>query len=307
MLSRQRKLRMEQMEAREMMAGDIAGYVSGNNLILYEAYGQAGRDNSVLISQIAPGTVRVRGNVGADGIATKVNGAAYTDFKVTGGLNITFGGGNDSVYFSPIAPPAFHDVNLNLAGPTPTSTRTSMNAVSVVTLTPSDKDYVSMNGQTVPGWLTINTGLDDDQVYVRDTNVGHSDLKSGAPNTGGITVNTGLGNDIINFDGLRSSHDINIDAGAGNDRVDVLNGALVDNFMAELGDGDDVMTVNAMNTRLRPNSAKTQISGGNGTDRLTTSGFPARNLELTGWEYVNGLPVLATSLNATTAGVATKV
>jgi hypothetical protein len=261
----------------------------------------------VLISQISPGTVRVRGNVGADGIATKVNGAAYTDFKVTGGLNITFGGGNDSVYFSPIAPPSFHDVNLNLAGPTTTSTRTLTSTTSFSLLTPPDKDYVSMNEVTIPGWLTINTGIDDDQVYIRDTNVGHSDLKSGAPNTGGITVNTGLGNDIINFDGLRSSHDIIIDAGAGHDRVDVLNGALIDNFMAELGDGDDVMTVNAMNTRLRPNSAKTQISGAGGSDRLTTIGFPAKNLELTGWEYINGTPVFAPVANPVSGGVATKV
>src|SRR3954469_19745627 len=101
MLSRYRKLNMEKMEAREMMAGDIGGYVLNNTLTLYEVYGQTGRDNSVVISQVAPGTVRVRGGVTADGTMSKINGALYQDFQVTGGLNIVFGGGNDTVNLGP--------------------------------------------------------------------------------------------------------------------------------------------------------------------------------------------------------------
>src|SRR5215213_3384867 len=181
MLNRHRKLRMEQMEAREMMAGDVAGYVSNNTLYLYESYGQAGRDNSVIISQLAPGTVRVRGGVTADGTMSKINGAAYTDFQVTGGLNIAFAGGNDHVNLGPssaiggggnsgliLRAPSFHDVTLNLGAPTTNTTRT---LTSTVALTPPDKDYVSINRATIPGWLTINTGLDDDKVYVRETSV----------------------------------------------------------------------------------------------------------------------------------------
>jgi hypothetical protein len=248
---------------------------------------------------------------------SKINGAAYTDFQVTGKLDIAFGGGNDNVNLGPsfasggssnsgsiLGALSFHDVNLNLAGPATTTTRTT---TSTVTLNPPDKDLVSINGLTIPGWLTINTGADNDQVFVRDTNVGHSDLKSGAPSTGGIKVTTGLGNDTINFDGLRSSHDIDIDAGAGNDRVDVLNGAVVDNFMAELGDGDDVMTVNNFSAISHTTIAKIRISGGNGTDSLTTMGFPSRNPELTGWEYINGNPIFAPVVNTLSGGVATKI
>jgi hypothetical protein len=312
MSSRDRKLCMERMEARQMMAGDIAGYVSGNTLHLYESYGQAGQDNSVLISQISPGTVRVRGNW-IDGDATKVNGQDHVDFQVTGKLNITFGGGNDSVYFSAIAPPAFNDVNLNLAGPTTTSTtaRTTPTTVTSTptfgTLNPPDKDTVVINGATIPGWLTINTGAGDDQVTIIDTSVGKSDLKSGAPNTGGITVNTGLGNDTIYFNDLRSSHDININAGAGNDKVDILNGAVVDNFMADLGDGDDVLSISSLRTMAQSNSDKTRILGGNGTDRITRTGTPFKNLEMTGWEYINGVRVLTPIVDTLTGGVATNL
>lgn len=290
MFNRHRKLHIEQMEAREMMAGDVAGYVSNNTLYLYEAYGQAGRDNSVSISQIAPGTVRVKGGPAADGTISKVNGQLYTDFKVTGGLNIAFGGGNDDVTLAGVTPPSFHDVNVDLGAPL--TTRTTITTTSLVSVTPADRDRITVNGLRIPGWLTINTGADNDQVSVLNTSVGQSNLKSGTANTGGINVNTGLGDDTITFDGLRSNHDINIDAGAGQDKVEVLNGAVVDNFMAQLGDGDDVLTINNLNTTIQ--AGTTRILGGNGTDRITMSAYSPRSPELTGWEYINGNRVFAT-------------
>lgn len=189
MSTRHRKLNMEQMERREMMAGDIGGYVSSNTLFLYESGGQAGRDNSVVISQIGTNKVRVMGGVLADGTVTKVNGAAYKDFTVSGGLNVTFGGGNDSVTFHKLAPPKFQNVSLDLAAPP--STNTSMTFTSVMPLASQDKDYVWMSGATIPGTLTINTGDDNDQVYIFNTSVGKTDLKSGAANTGGIRSRRG--------------------------------------------------------------------------------------------------------------------
>ena len=47
MLNRHRKLRMEQMEAREMMAGDVTASVVNGSLYLTEAAGQTNRDNAV--------------------------------------------------------------------------------------------------------------------------------------------------------------------------------------------------------------------------------------------------------------------
>src|SRR5262245_11902551 len=46
MAARFRTLRMEQMEARQMMAGDVTASVVNGNLILSEAAGQAGLENS---------------------------------------------------------------------------------------------------------------------------------------------------------------------------------------------------------------------------------------------------------------------
>src|SRR5450631_4005881 len=116
MTIRQRKLRIEHMEAREMMAGDVMANVTNGTLYLTEAAGHSGGDNSVLISQIAPGVIRVAGNpTTTDGSVSKVFngmyhnkvGAAYQDFNVSGGLNVKFGGGSDLVVFDQFAPPTF--------------------------------------------------------------------------------------------------------------------------------------------------------------------------------------------------------
>src|SRR5438309_1284781 len=100
MSNRHRKLRMEQMEARQMMAGDVTAMVQNGNLFLNEAMGQAGLDNSVQISQIDNNKIRVEGGLTGDGLMSKVNGAAFQDFDVTGGLFVKFGAGNDTVNFS---------------------------------------------------------------------------------------------------------------------------------------------------------------------------------------------------------------
>jgi len=302
MLNRHRKLRMEQMEARQMMAGDVAAFVSNGNLFLNEFAGQAGLDNAVMISQIVPGTIRVHGvSPSAGGSASKINGATFKDFKVTGGLVVNFGGGNDSVTFTDIAPSSFKNVDLNLAAPPPVVSKgaTSVkNAKSGITaalpLNLPDKDRVTISGATISGWLTINTGADDDSVNVANTTVGHSvsgDLTNPF-GVGGITINTGAGNDFIHLENLASNHDVIFDAGTGEDRAEVINVAVLDNFMAELGDGSDIMSVDGLYTGFQTSADKTRISGGNGIDSLTTTGqFPTWNREITGWEYINGFRV----------------
>src|SRR5712671_1618743 len=116
MLARHRKLRMEQMEARQLMAvtgaitttgslsisttppGDISAYVSNGSLFVNEASGYAHTDNGVRIIELPaapqpPGVppqhhIRVMGT-GANnttGHQSLVNGLAFQDFTVTGGL-----------------------------------------------------------------------------------------------------------------------------------------------------------------------------------------------------------------------------
>jgi hypothetical protein len=177
-----RRLQFEQLENRTMMAGDVAAVMQNGSLYLTEAAGQAGRDNGVLISELANGMIRIQGT-SPSGAASLVNGAAYQDFSVKGSLFVNFGAGNDKVEFSAIGPAIqLQSVNLNLGLPT-------------VGAGVSDKDTVSLqNFQTTAG-LSISTGADDDHVYVSGGIVGNYQSSDQ------LWIRTGAGADYVSIQG----------------------------------------------------------------------------------------------------------
>ena len=320
------------MEAREMMAGDVAATVTGGTLYLNEAAGQAGRDNSVIISQIAPGRIRVTGNATTtDATYSKINGAASQDFSVTGGLVVKFGGGSDLVVFDQSAPPTFKDVNIDLAAP-PIVAK-PMVAGGVAGAIPADNDNLIMWGANINGNLTVNTGVGNDWVYIANTPItGNVSINTGAGADtaqlenmvgtiggsvdiqlysslaekdadvawldhvaayGNINVRGGDGADTIHLDHVTTYKDFNLDAGAGDDKLQINYACAVDNFFANLGDGNDNATI----TDLYTIHGKTQIDGGNGVDSITKTGaFPTTQVTQTGFEWINGRPVLTVGL-----------
>src|SRR6188472_3066862 len=84
MVNRFRKLNMEQMESREMMAGDISAYVQNGNLYINEAKNSIGKDQGVLVTQLANGNIRLQGQDATNSGLTpsKINGAKYADFNI---------------------------------------------------------------------------------------------------------------------------------------------------------------------------------------------------------------------------------
>lgn len=62
MSNRNFKLNMERLETREMMAGDIAAFVSGGHLYVAEASGEHGQGQAAAVSQ--PGDTRLSTRVG---------------------------------------------------------------------------------------------------------------------------------------------------------------------------------------------------------------------------------------------------
>jgi hypothetical protein len=76
--NRPARFRMEQLETRQMMAGDVAAVVTAGNLYLSEG-GQLSGDNGVLISQLENGLIRVQGTDAnqAGGAKSLINGKAY--------------------------------------------------------------------------------------------------------------------------------------------------------------------------------------------------------------------------------------
>jgi hypothetical protein len=345
MSNRQRKLNIERMEAREMMAGDIAASVSGGTLFLNEASGQAGGDNSVIVSQIAPGRIRVTGNyTTTDNTLSKVNGAAFQDFNVSGGLTVKFGGGSDLVVFDQLAPPTFTNVNIDLAAPPIVATQMAMAKTVGGVATPfyaPDKDNLIMWGANITGNLTVNTGADSDWVFIANTPIG-----------GNVSINTGAGADtaqLKNMPGLiggsvdiqlysslaekdadvawldhvYANGNINVRAGDGADLLHLDNVTSYKDFNLDAGAGDDRLEANdvcavdnffaslgegndaADIKNLYVIHGKTQIDAGNGSDSLTKSGaFPTSQVTQTSFEWINGRPVFLGNVSLNQATMA---
>jgi len=206
MANRFRKLGMEQMEARQMMAGDVTAFMSGGNLIINEAAGQIGQDNHIRIEKLQNGIIRVTGYNGLSdlggggdlpigtGNLTLVNGAEFVDFNVplsgqSGDLIVNLGRGHDDVnIYQFYQAPSFRNVVLNVG---------AKNG--------ADVDEIYLQNIRVNGSLTIDTGAGDDDVSF----IGGS---FGAPADGNrVSINTGAGADYVRLiDGtyIRGSLDI---------------------------------------------------------------------------------------------------
>src|SRR5262245_61910722 len=192
------KLRVESLESRQMMAGDITAYMSGGNLYLTEAAGQTGQENSVVISQLPGGQIRVSGNaqISNPGVSSHINGQAYQDFTVPGGLFVNFGAGNDRVIFTDdtAAAPHFTSVSINVAAPEPLVIGRNVSATNTSVKTGPDADQVFIFSAVTTGNMTITTGRDHDWISVGQ-DVPWNELNIG----GNLSINSGAGADTVNM------------------------------------------------------------------------------------------------------------
>jgi hypothetical protein len=304
MSNRHRKLRMEQMEARQMMAGDVAASVQNGNLILSEAFGQAGRDNSVQISQIDAGKIRVEGTLASDGLNSKINGSAFQDFDVTGGLFVKFGAGNDTVNFSNGTGWRidFSQIQIDVAASAASRvTTTSLTGMSPVM--PPDNDIVFLGNFHTVGSVSVNTGVGNDTVTVLNGLVGEPGMTPA-----NLSINTGAGVDLVRvksddthqtfitgtldvqaFSSLAEADqdfvflekfgvqgDLHVRTGGGNDTIAMTNlGATKLDFDAGAGADSAVLSgVSAIDSIM--------AHLGEGDDTLSTEGLYTKNLQLFG-------------------------
>ena len=174
------RFHMERLEDRQMMAGDVAAYVQNGHLYISEATGQAGLDNSVRVSQLANGQIRVFGNSTlSDGTTSQVNGAAFQDFTVTGGLTVNFGGGQDLIVF---------DAG---AGAVPTFGSISLHMGQANASGDADKDNIIAWALASRGGMSVTTGGSNDWVFLGGAQIGDG---VGVDN---LVVNTGAGADTV--------------------------------------------------------------------------------------------------------------
>jgi hypothetical protein len=259
MSNRFRTFRMERLEERQMMAGDIHAYISNvgygiDTLYIEEEAGQAGRDNSVFIKQMTDNTIRVLGTANADGSFSLINGKQYQDFTITKDgsytrpmrLDVYLGRGNDTVDvrdFNRDGGTFFlHDVSINVR---------------------------DTSGADVP---------DQDSVYVSYVNV--KGYTNDGP-VGRIGISTGAGDDLVSINQVSAvdpryyGSALGIGTGAGADRVEVYNSSFSGNVgigtgLATENDVDDLKLVNVK--VWGDSTLNVELGGGNDTfsfDRIT--------------------------------------
>jgi len=244
------KLRVESLESRQMMAGDVSANLIGGDLYLTEAPGQVGGENSVLIAQLPNGQIRVTGNaqISNDNVRSLVNGQPYQDFVVPGSLFVNFGGGNDRVIFSddPAAAPHFVNVNINVAAPQPLVMARTLTGVENTSLNGPDADQVFVFDAVTTGSMTINTGRDHDWISMGiNTSSGQLDIG------GNLVINSGAGADTINIFTRQQhgAHNVDIQAYSSLSETDAdqvwLSNEVSDNDIAvRTGGGNDLVHLN---------------------------------------------------------------
>lgn len=196
------RFRMEMLETRQMMAGDVAASVVNGNLYISEALGQSGLDNGVRVFQVSPGVVRVMGAEANNSDAAKslVNGHLYQDFMITGDLNVSLGAGNDRLHLGfdgASSAPQFNNVNINMGAPDLVIAQNAQFAKGGVggIFNPPDDDQVMGWGFNSRGNTTVNTGVGNDWVFIGNSYIGDG------LGVDKLTINTGAGADTASIKG----------------------------------------------------------------------------------------------------------
>jgi hypothetical protein len=206
--SNTKRLSLESLEGRQMMAGDVIASLFNGDLYVSEVPQQVGQDNGIRISKLANGKVQVLGTVanGTNPVASKVNGLAAQEFTVNGSLFVSLGAGNDRVqigYDGGASAPSFNRMQIDVGAP-PLVVASSINKGVLDIFTPQDSDQVLLWGANTRSSLSINTGVKNDWVYMGQVNVGDG---VGVDN---LAINTGSGPDQVTLKGtnIRGNLDI---------------------------------------------------------------------------------------------------
>jgi hypothetical protein len=201
-----RKLNMENLEARKMMAGDVAVALEGQLLKLQGD----NLSNQVVVAQNAAGTVTISGQNG-----TTINGRASVRFvnPQLEQLDIRMEGGDDSVVLRGVA--VTNDLFVDLGAGNDRLTSPLLTPVTVGAIATIEggagNDVVRLDGFTVFEDLSINGGLGTLNVS----------LNSGAVDKA-LTVIGDDANDVVALNRLTVGDAISIETKGGADVVSLI-------------------------------------------------------------------------------------
>jgi len=262
-------LRLESLENRNLMAGDVAANVLGGTLFLS---GDQEANGVVLSSTAEDGQFIVAG-IDAGGEATTINGEVsplviddairrvvirtgdgddvvkVPHMQLTGWMNVRTGRGDDTVKIGDAEADAAL-VNI----------RRGLN----VNLGIGDDEAAI--GNTRARWLRVNGGTGDDSIHVKDARVRR-----------GLRIAGRSGSDDIRLNNV-TARNIGISGGADNDTVSVA-ATRATRLSVQMGFGDDQLSVHDSKFR------RTGLRGGVGTDALRTD-LALEDIYVRGFENV---------------------
>jgi hypothetical protein len=228
---------------------------------------------------------------------------------VNGSANIRTGGGDDHLYSTD---PNVADLNLfwlglkagdlsiDMGGGNDTAFLRNLRVGNNFSLnTGAGADTLMVSQHAIYGEFGVPAAVEGHTFIQMYSSASETDVDTATfTNVGfnnGFTLLTGGGADIVQLNNVSCSsslYGIAIDTGAGNDRVTLNKVTAADNFFANLGAGDDYLSLTDLYV-----TKDTSILGGDGYDSLWKYGtFPTSLLMQTGWELLNG------RLNITTMG-----
>lgn len=243
-------VRLERLERRTLLAGNVTAQLSGMNAIFR---GDAA-DNSVEVVA-EDGNVIVRG---LDG--TTINGSAadliLVNGAIGGNLNAVLGDGNDRFVVNGVSIGRNASVSGGRGNDEIAFVGMSTIGTNVAIAGLDGNDVLSLQNSTVGRHLTLAGHRGDDLLIVSTATIG-----------GNLAVNGGTGNNDIAVDGSRIGRDTRIATGNDHDEVVIRNSELVDDLYISTARGTDVVVLDSTTV-----GDKSVIRTGSGTDHVLIDG-----------------------------------
>jgi hypothetical protein len=287
-----RRLKLENLENRTMLAGDVAVSVVQGNLKI-EGDIQA---NEIAVTDLGGGQVEVAGQNG-----TTINGQAgpLTFASVLRSVKIELKEGDDVVRFTGNNQNSLKGVAIETGAGADTVSVDDVFARYLKVETGSDNDIVNVLDASAKE-VKIETGRGNDTV-----NLGNTSLQSDATvQAHELKIETGGGNDIVQIqDAVLQTHEAKIETGSGDDTVTVQDLQAQGSFQAETGSGTDSVAIsdslfaklgveagsedNDLVSILNTTALRTKLDGGRGLgDTLSIAGSSLGTTKTRGFEVI---------------------
>jgi hypothetical protein len=217
----------EQLEPRHLMAGNVLVEINAAGELIVTG---DGFDNRIDFANVPGPSANIEGRNDANGIPTSINGVPNGSFvhgeDVTGAVLITMGDGDDTVVLAHNFPGAF-------------TVRGEGGA---------DDINVGPFGFSTGGVMVVEGGAGGDEIrfQARSFRVGSGPGLQASS----LIIRGGDGNDVIQLDEMRPTHDLVVEGGAGADSINMLF-ARVGGFLGIDGGADyDEISITQVNSTV---------------------------------------------------------